>query len=189
MRAAVVRQPMSGGVLCPGSPAWGTAKVVWTGAILFRTIEGCPRSTNSQVAKRRCTISKTRSTAASSEIHYSSRSSVRVSPNTSITSPPSPLSPSEVPIALPENSASHTSSRFIGTFGSRKSSERGSSISTWKRWTPRTSPRVKSSATRFDRTFEFGSKVAMQNSHAESEDQLHPLREVPRWTWSGEEEG
>jgi hemoglobin len=32
---------------------------------------------------------------------------------------------------------------------------------------------------------EFGSKVAMQNSHAESEDQLHPLREVPRWTWSG----
>jgi hemoglobin len=38
---------------------------------------------------------------------------------------------------------------------------------------------------------EFGSKVAMQNSHAESEDQLHPLREVPRWTWSsgGEEPG
>jgi hemoglobin len=30
---------------------------------------------------------------------------------------------------------------------------------------------------------EFGSKVAMQNSHAETEDQLHPLREVPRWTW------
>jgi hemoglobin len=34
---------------------------------------------------------------------------------------------------------------------------------------------------------EFGSKVAMQNSHAESEDQLHPLREVPRWTWSGDD--
>jgi hemoglobin len=31
---------------------------------------------------------------------------------------------------------------------------------------------------------EFGSKVAMQNSHAETEDQLHPLREVPRWTWA-----
>jgi hemoglobin len=27
----------------------------------------------------------------------------------------------------------------------------------------------------------------MQNSHAESEDQLHPLREVPRWTWSGDD--
>ncbi|HEY1831100.1 MAG TPA: group II truncated hemoglobin [Acidimicrobiales bacterium] len=36
---------------------------------------------------------------------------------------------------------------------------------------------------------EFGSKVAMQNSHAESDDQLHPLCEVPRWTWAGDEEG
>ena len=35
---------------------------------------------------------------------------------------------------------------------------------------------------------EFGSKVAMQNSHAETDDQLHPLREVPRWTWPGDEE-
>jgi hemoglobin len=35
---------------------------------------------------------------------------------------------------------------------------------------------------------EFGSKVAMQNSNAENEDQLHPLRDVPRWTWSGDEE-
>ena len=26
---------------------------------------------------------------------------------------------------------------------------------------------------------EFGSHVAMQNSHAETDDQLHPLREVP----------
>jgi hemoglobin len=34
---------------------------------------------------------------------------------------------------------------------------------------------------------EFGSKVAMQNSHAESDDELHPLREVPRWTWSGDD--
>jgi hemoglobin len=30
---------------------------------------------------------------------------------------------------------------------------------------------------------EFGSRVAMQNSHAETDDQLHPLREVPRWDW------
>jgi len=35
---------------------------------------------------------------------------------------------------------------------------------------------------------EFGSKVAMQNSHAESDDELHPLRGVPRWTWAGDEE-
>jgi hemoglobin len=34
---------------------------------------------------------------------------------------------------------------------------------------------------------ELGTRVAMQNSNAESEDQLHPLREVPRWQWSGEE--
>jgi hemoglobin len=30
---------------------------------------------------------------------------------------------------------------------------------------------------------EFGSQVAVQNSHAETDDQLHPLREVPRWDW------
>jgi len=36
---------------------------------------------------------------------------------------------------------------------------------------------------------EFGSKVAMQNSHADSDDELHPLREVPRWTWPGDEGG
>ena len=34
---------------------------------------------------------------------------------------------------------------------------------------------------------EFGSKVAMQNSNAETDDELHPLREVPRWTWSGDD--
>jgi hemoglobin len=32
---------------------------------------------------------------------------------------------------------------------------------------------------------EFGSHVAMQNSRAETDDQLHPLREVPKWEWSG----
>ena len=30
---------------------------------------------------------------------------------------------------------------------------------------------------------EFGSHVAMQNSHAKTEDELHPLREVPKWEW------
>lgn len=30
---------------------------------------------------------------------------------------------------------------------------------------------------------EFGSQVALQNSNAETDDQLHPLREVPIWTW------
>ena len=34
---------------------------------------------------------------------------------------------------------------------------------------------------------EFGSQVAMQNSHASSDDELHPLREVPRWTWAGDD--
>ena len=34
---------------------------------------------------------------------------------------------------------------------------------------------------------EFGSHVAMQNSHATSDAELHPLREVPRWTWPGED--
>ena len=35
---------------------------------------------------------------------------------------------------------------------------------------------------------EFGSEVAMQNSNAASDDELHPLREVPRWTWAGDDE-
>jgi hemoglobin len=35
---------------------------------------------------------------------------------------------------------------------------------------------------------EFGSRVAMQNSHATTDDELHPLREVPRWTWAGDEQ-
>jgi hemoglobin len=35
---------------------------------------------------------------------------------------------------------------------------------------------------------EFGTRVAMQNSHAESDEALHPLREVPRWTWAGDDE-
>src|SRR4051812_22146081 len=30
---------------------------------------------------------------------------------------------------------------------------------------------------------DFGTRVAMQNSHAETDAELHPLREVPRWTW------
>jgi hemoglobin len=34
---------------------------------------------------------------------------------------------------------------------------------------------------------EFGSRVAMQNSLARSDDELHPLREVPKWQWPGAE--
>lgn len=34
---------------------------------------------------------------------------------------------------------------------------------------------------------EFGSQVAMRNSHATTDDELHPLREVPRWTWRGDD--
>ncbi len=33
---------------------------------------------------------------------------------------------------------------------------------------------------------EFGTKVAMQNSNASSDDELYPLHEVPRWTWEPE---
>jgi hemoglobin len=35
---------------------------------------------------------------------------------------------------------------------------------------------------------EFGSKVALQNSHAERDEDLHPLREVPRWTWADDQD-
>ena len=35
---------------------------------------------------------------------------------------------------------------------------------------------------------EFGTSVAMQNSHARTDAELHPLREVPLWTWSGEDQ-
>jgi hemoglobin len=34
---------------------------------------------------------------------------------------------------------------------------------------------------------EFGSHVAMQNSNAETDAELHPLRSVPRWTWPGDD--
>lgn len=34
---------------------------------------------------------------------------------------------------------------------------------------------------------DFGSRVAMQNSRATTEAELHPLREVPRWTWAHDE--
>ncbi|WP_189188925.1 group II truncated hemoglobin [Streptomyces albiflavescens] len=30
---------------------------------------------------------------------------------------------------------------------------------------------------------EFGSRVAQQNSRAETDEELHPLREVPHWDW------
>jgi hemoglobin len=35
---------------------------------------------------------------------------------------------------------------------------------------------------------EFGTQVAKQNSHAKTDEELHPLREVPRWTWAGDED-
>jgi len=35
---------------------------------------------------------------------------------------------------------------------------------------------------------EFGTQVAMQNSNAATDEELHPLREVPRWTWDGDEQ-
>jgi hemoglobin len=31
---------------------------------------------------------------------------------------------------------------------------------------------------------EFGTRVAPQNSHANTDAELYPLRHVPRWTWS-----
>ena len=31
---------------------------------------------------------------------------------------------------------------------------------------------------------EFGAQVAQQNSWAQTDDELHPIREVPRWNWS-----
>ena len=34
---------------------------------------------------------------------------------------------------------------------------------------------------------EFGTQVAMQNSNAGTDDELHPLREVPHWTWPGDD--
>ena len=34
---------------------------------------------------------------------------------------------------------------------------------------------------------DFGSRVAMQNSHATTDAELHPLRAVPHWTWPKED--
>jgi hemoglobin len=34
---------------------------------------------------------------------------------------------------------------------------------------------------------EFGTHVAMQNSNASTDDELHPIREVPIWTWDGDD--
>jgi hemoglobin len=33
---------------------------------------------------------------------------------------------------------------------------------------------------------EFGTRVAQRNSHAKTDADLHPLRNVPRWSWPGE---
>ena len=34
---------------------------------------------------------------------------------------------------------------------------------------------------------EFGTRVAVQNSHATTDADLHPLNEVPHWTWTGDD--
>jgi hemoglobin len=34
---------------------------------------------------------------------------------------------------------------------------------------------------------EFGSRVAMKNSHAERDEDLYPLHEVPRWHWASDQ--
>ena len=34
---------------------------------------------------------------------------------------------------------------------------------------------------------EFGTRVAVQNSHATTDADLHPLAEVPHWTWTGDD--
>jgi len=34
---------------------------------------------------------------------------------------------------------------------------------------------------------EFGSRVAVQNTHAVSDDDLHAMRKVPHWTWAGDD--
>jgi hemoglobin len=34
---------------------------------------------------------------------------------------------------------------------------------------------------------EFGTRVALQNSHATTDADLHPLDEVPHWTWAGDD--
>ena len=34
---------------------------------------------------------------------------------------------------------------------------------------------------------EFGTRVAMQNSHATTDADVHPLNEVPHWTWTGDD--
>lgn len=34
---------------------------------------------------------------------------------------------------------------------------------------------------------DFGTRVAMQNSNATTDEELHPLREVPQWTWEGDD--
>lgn len=35
---------------------------------------------------------------------------------------------------------------------------------------------------------EFGSRVALQNSRAARDEDLHPLREVPLWHWTGDDD-
>jgi hemoglobin len=39
----------------------------------------------------------------------------------------------------------------------------------------------------FTEAVEFGTHVAVHNSHAKTDADLHPCDEVPRWSWPGDE--
>jgi hemoglobin len=41
----------------------------------------------------------------------------------------------------------------------------------------------------FTEAVEFGTHVAVHNSHAKTDADLHPCDEVPRWSWPGDEPG
>lgn len=61
------------------------------------------------------------------------------------------------------------SSMCTATWASPTSNANGSSSCTWRRT-----------------HVEFGSQVAIENSHARTEDEPHPPREVPKWRWGSE---
>ena len=42
--------------------------------------------------------------------------------------------------------------------------------------------------TLFEHPVEFGSHVALQNVNATTDAELNPIREVPHWTWAGDQQ-
>ena len=62
-----------------------------------------------------------------------------------------------------------------------------SSSSTSPRSTPPGCPTTRRSARPCCEHVEFGTQVAKQNSNAATDEELHPLREVPHWTWPDEQ--